>query len=278
LDEYLSLRPEVEAQPLPQEQNGYRMVESGPTFSGGMIRQHDWVVAMSAIMPVPGESVYRLERQSRLDVWHEKSGLIVGGGPNLIGSTIPMANVHLVTGYGGVDCDYGLLSGGEVRDRRAVYFPRSVETSLSLEEQCLRESFGQGDVVFTVRPLDEKRLIIVFDFDVFAARKIFVQLPLILFYNSEVRVDDKVPDKEKLEQVSESVVISNPTTATRVKISVPEKYPAALRPAIDPLRWYGGDHPDQRYRPFYGISLLSVRIDSPNGRGMGEFVIEIFDD
>ena len=61
LDEFLSQRPEVEAEPLPQERNGYRMVESGPTFSGGVIRQHDWMVAMSAILPVPGESVFTFD-------------------------------------------------------------------------------------------------------------------------------------------------------------------------------------------------------------------------
>jgi hypothetical protein len=278
LDEYLSRRPQVKAQPLPQEQNGYRMVQSGPTFSGGMIRQHDWMVAMSSILPVPGESIYRLERQSRIDIWHEKPGLVIGGGPNLIGSSIPMANVHIVTGYGGVDCDYGLLSGGNVRDRRAVYFPRSVEGYLTLEEQRLRESFGQGDVAFTVRPLSEKRLEIGFDYDVFATEKLLVQLPLILFYDSEVRVDGRTFPGSDLEKVEEVVLISNPTTSTRIKILVPSEYDVALRPPIDPLRWYGGDHPDQRYVPFYGISLLSLKIEPPKGRGGGEFVIEILED
>jgi hypothetical protein len=233
------------------------------------------MVAMSAILPVPGESVYRLERQSRLDIWHEKTGLILGGGPNLIGSQIPLANVHLVTGYADVDCDFGLLSVGSTRDRRAVYFPRSVEASLELDEQSLRESFGQGDVVFTTRPISETRLDILFKYDVFASRKLLVQLPLIIFSNSQVEIDGKPFAGAGLTRVEEAVLISNPTTSTKVRISMPANREVALRPPIDPLRWYGREHPDQRYLPFYGISLLSLSIESPNGKGMGRFELEI---
>jgi len=278
MDEYLSLRPDAEAEPLPQDKNGYRMVESGPTFSGGMIRRNDWVVGMSGIQPVPGENIYRLERQSRIDIWHEKPGLIVGGGPNLVGAEIPMANVHLVTGYGGADCKFGRLTGGEARDRRAIYFPRSVEVSLKLDEQRLRESFGQGDVLFAVRPLESGRLQITFEYDVFATRKVCLQLPLIIFHDSEIQVDEVPFSGNQLETVQQSLLISNPTTQTKIRITVPPDLDAALRPPLHPIRWYAGEHDHQRYEPFYQISLLSVEIDSPNGRGTGDFWIEILDD
>ncbi|MGW8182275.1 MAG: hypothetical protein ACWGQW_26395, partial [bacterium] len=41
VDEYLSLLPDAETEPLPQDTQGYRVVESGPTFSGGMVRHDD---------------------------------------------------------------------------------------------------------------------------------------------------------------------------------------------------------------------------------------------
>ncbi|MBN2290043.1 MAG: hypothetical protein JXQ83_11975, partial [Candidatus Glassbacteria bacterium] len=77
LDEYLSLKPEAPAALLPQDEDGYLLVESGPSFNGGVARQHGWIVALSGInsdIPRVAESVYRLERQSRVDVWHEKTG------------------------------------------------------------------------------------------------------------------------------------------------------------------------------------------------------------
>jgi hypothetical protein len=129
--------------------------------------------------------------------------------------------------------------------------------------------------VFTTRPLSEQRFEIVFEYDVFAAKKLLVQLPLILFHDSRIQVDGRKFEGDSLMIVEEAVLIFNPTTSTRIKISVPAKHDVAIRPPIEPLRWYGGEHPDQRYVPFYGISLLSLDVDSPNGRGMGKFVLEI---
>ena len=277
MDEYLSLRPDAPSQALSQDTNGYRMTESGPTFSGGLIRQHDWMVAMSAIKPVPGFNIYRLERQSRLDIWHEKTGLIVGGGHNKIETELPLANFLLLTGYNGVDCTFGLLSGGNFKDKQAAYFPRSLETSLTPDKQVLRESFGQGDVSFIVQPLDKRRLRVSFEYDVFSLEKMYVQLPLIVFFNSKVFVDGKSFGGDKVEKVVREVRLENPTMGSKVRIVVPDHREVALRPPNNPLRWYQGEHGEQSYEPYYRISLLSVKIEPAQGKGGGEFLLEIAD-
>jgi len=279
LDEYLSLKPDAPSSALPQDFDGYLRYEQGSSFAGGVARSHGWMVALSAInsdIPRVAQSVYRLERQSRLDVWNEKTGLIIGGGHNIRETEVPLANFHLVTGYEGVDCDFGRLSGGQWHDRRALYIPRAVEADIALERQILRESYGQGDVAFNVVPLDEHTLRIVFDYDVFTTKKLIVQLPLIVYYNSSVSLDGySLTDKDKLHNVREQVDISNPLTGTLVRIVVPEGLQAALRPPILPLRWYGGDHGVQRYEPFYEIRLLSVMVENPKGKGSGEFTVTI---
>lgn len=279
LDEYLSLQPDAPSSALPQDFDGYLRYEQGSSFAGGVARNHGWMVAISAInsdIPRVAQSVYRLERQSRLDVWHEKTGLVIGGGHNKRETDVPLANFHLLTGYNGVDCDFGRLTGGEWHDRRAVYIPRAVEADIALERQILRESYGQGDVGFTVVPLDNQQLKIFFDYDVFTVEKLFVQLPLIIFYNSRVAVDGKpLQDKSKVHKVERQVEISNPTSGTRVRIAIPEGLEAAIRQPILPLRWYGGDHKVQRYEPFYDIRLLSLRVDNPKGKGSGEFTVTI---
>ncbi len=281
LDEYLSLRPDAVSAPLPQDQNGYLMVESGPTFGGGAARNHDWIVAISAInsdIPRQVESPYRLERQSRLDIWHEKTGLIIGGGHNHRETDVPLTNFHLLTGYAGVDCEFGQLKGTSWNDKRAVYIPRNVDSDISLDRQILREHFGQGNLSLVVTPLDEHKLRIAYRYDVFTVKRLLVQLPLIVYHDTELYVDGKSNQMNQIVRVEKEVKLSNPTMGSVVKISVPAGSQAALRPGIPPLRWYTKeDHPPGRYEPFYSIRLLSVQIDNPEPVGSGEFLVEIME-
>jgi len=280
LDEYLSLRPEAPSAPLPQDSDGWLIKESGPSFDGGAARRHGWITALSAInsdIPRVARSVYRLERQSRLDLWHEKTGLLIGGGHNMRETDFPLANFVLLTGYPEVACDFGRLSGGDYHDKRAVYIPRSLEVTITPEEQRLRESFGQGDLWLASRPQDEKNLELAFEYDVFTARELFVQLPLIAFFNSRILVDGEPFDGSGPLEVKREVRISNPTMGTTVRLTLPGGLPAKLNPGVWPLRWYGGEHPPQRYEPYYKICLLSVRVNCRDGKGGGKFMIEIVD-
>lgn len=187
----------------------------------------------------------------------------------------PLANFVLLTGYNGVACDFGRLSGGDYHDKRAVYIPRSLELSVTPWQQELREAFGQGDLTLAARPVDANRLELDFRYDVFTAREVFVQLPLIVFYDSRVLVDGEPFGGAEPAEVKHEVSISNPTMGSAVRLAVPEGHPARLNPGVWPLRWYGGEHPDQRYEPYYKICLLSVRVDGAQGRGEGRFILEV---
>jgi hypothetical protein len=279
MDEYLSLDPDAPTVDLPQDENGYLLVERGPTFAGGVARNYDWMVAVSAIdsdIPRQVASPYRLERQSRLDVWHEKTGLIIGGGHNMRELDVPLANFHLLTGYAGVDCEFGELIGEDWHDKRAVYIPRSLDSDVTLERQKLVEHYGQGDLTLVVVPLNERKLKVAYQYDVFTATRLLVQLPLIVYHNTELQVDRKTASVDHLVTVSSEVQLSNPTMDSVVRITIPEGADAVLRPGVYPLRWYSKeDHPTGRWVPFYQIRLLSVQIDDPEPIGGGEFLVEI---
>jgi len=279
LDEYLSLKPDAPVEALPQDSDAYFLYEESSSFAGGFARKHRWITALSAInssIPKIGNSTYRLERQSRLDIWHEKPGLIIGGGHNMKESEVPLANFHVLTGYNEVDCDFGRLTGGSWYDKLAVYTPRALNADISLERQVLKESFGQGDVSFTVTPLDEENLQILFSYDLFSVKELYVQLPLIVYYNTGISIDGRaLENKDRVHELVDCVELSNPTTESLVRIDVPEGFEVALRPPVQPLRWYAGDHGAQRFEPFYDIRLLSVRIKEPEKRGSGEFRIKI---
>jgi len=277
LDEYLSLQPQAPVAPLPQDTNGYMMRERSPSFDGGVIRQHDWMVAMSAhISDVPRYrgSVYQLERQSRLDIWHENVGLIIGGGHSMVGSNLPLANFLLLTGYADVVAEYGLISGGDEQARRSMYSPRAAKATISTVQQTLEANFGHGNFVIETAPLDRKQLELRFNYDILAGKKALIQLPLIVYHDSSVTVDGQIYDRSTSLTVKKQIRMANPTTDSAVSITVPPQADILLRASIEPLRWYGGEHKDQRYRPYYQIALLSLQLDCPH-EGSGSFSIQV---
>ncbi len=278
LDEYLSLKADALTTPLPQDKDGYRMVERGPSFSAGVVRRHDWMVALSGILsdvPRLGTSPYQLERQSRLDVWHKKTGLIIGGGHNMRGDEVPLANFVLVTGFRDVNCDFGRVTGGETLDRQALYFPRNIRTSFEPDRQLLTATFGTGDVSLDVRPLDNRRLEVRYEYEVLASKKLFIQLPLIVWRDGTLLLDGTNLDGIAPAPVKKTVEIRNAVTASAVHITLPEGTKAMVRGPILPLRWYGADQGEQRYHPYYKIFLLSVLEDASKEKGRNAFQLEI---
>lgn len=274
-DEIRALRPDAPAEPLPQDHNGYRMVESGPSFAGGVIRQHDWMVAMSAIKAdMEGKSIYQLERQSRLDIWHPRAGLVLGGGHNMIGAETPLANFVLAPADGSIQVGFGNVAGDPVK-RRTAYFPGYVKAALDLERQTLTEVFSRGTASLTVLPKTERRLEIEYAYDVFGVKDVYVQLPLIVFRNARVELDGHPYDGAQSAPVARQVRITDPKAGSQITLYLPSGIPAQLHEPLMPLRWYTDERQKQRYEPYYRVALVSVKLDGAKGRGEGRFVLEV---
>jgi hypothetical protein len=279
VDEYLAQQPDAPSAPLPQDSNGYLVTDSGPTFEGGAARNHDWMVIVSAInshVPLIGQSLYRLDRQSRLDIWHQDVGLVVGGGHNLRGNEVALANAIVLTDWHDVSCEYGFFGETEnYYDRLTTYVPRALKADITLERQRLIESFGQGDVAFEVQPLGNGRLNVAYEYDLANTEKLIVQLPLVVYHDTRVLVDGELFGGQEAMSVSDEVTLYSPSSGTTVKVTPPAGCSAKIRPPVHPIRWYKDDNVSNRYRPYYGINLLSVQIDNPSGRNGGRFKLEI---
>jgi len=280
VDEYRSLRDSALPAPLPQDKDGYRATDNGPTFHGGVTREHDWMVALSAInsdIPRYSHSIYQLERQSRIGIWNKETGLIIGGGSNMVGAKMPLANFELLTGFKGVSSDFGTLSGGNELDRQAVYFPRALKATFGPSRQSLVASFGQGDFSVEIEPVSETRLDLHYRYDLLAAKQAFIQLPVIVYYNSKVQADGKPFDGQSGMKVAHQVVIENPTTHSTVTIVLPPGSDALLNQPVYPLRWYTDDDEYEKNRctPFYRIALLSLNLNPHEMRGGGKILIEL---
>jgi hypothetical protein len=278
VDEFRSLRSEAPVARLPQDRNGYRMIESGPSFSGGVVRQNDWMVALSAISTDPREqSIYRLERQSRIDVWHERAGLVIGGGHNLIGAPIPLANVVLVPSGTPLEVNFGLIKAPDEQAKRAAYFPGFVKAKFEAGRQRLDEVFRHGTISLDVNPGSETELDLDYSLDVFGLKEAYIQLPVVVFHRRRLEVDGK-PWKESSEvRVTREVRISDGAMGADVRLKVPEGREAFLRFPISPIRWLmHGDDPEQQwYEPYYNIGLVSVRTKLVDGRESGRFVLSV---
>ncbi|MGH9615699.1 MAG: hypothetical protein ACRD28_03075 [Acidobacteriaceae bacterium] len=280
VDEYRSLRDSALPAPLPQDKDGYRAADNGPTFHGGVAREHGWMVALSAInsdIPRYSPSIYQLERQSRIGIWNEKTGLIIGGGSSMVGAKMPLANFELLTGFKDVSSNFGTLSGGSERDRQAVYFPTALKFAFGPYRQSLEASFAQGDLSVEIAPVSESQLELHYRYHLLAAKQALIQLPVVLFYNSKVQVDGKTFDGQSAMKVAHRVVIENPTTHSTVTITVPPGSDVLLNRPVYPLRWYTDDdnYEKNRYTPFYRIALLSLSLNPQESQGGGKFLIEI---
>jgi hypothetical protein len=129
-----------------------------------------------------------------------------------------------------------------------------------------------------VTPLDERKLRVTYQYDVFTAKRLLVQLPLIVYHDSDLLVDGNPSSVSELVSVAREVRLSNATMDSEVRVTIPSGARAVLRPGVPPLRWYSAeDHPAGRYEPFYSIRLLSLQIDNPDPVGSGEFLLEILD-
>jgi hypothetical protein len=277
VDEFRSIVPSTPTEPLPQSVNGYLAEDHRDGFDAGIIRNHDWCVILSGIfsdIPKVGESMFRLERQSRLDVWHEKTGLIIGGGHNMPRKNPPLANVFMMTGFRG-DSDFGDMVGDDYNGFRSLYFPRAVSTDISLESSRLHLVFGQGDIDFTVRPISESRLDIDYDYEVFKLDKMLVQLPVVVFGGGGIEIDGAVHSGKDRQLIRESIEIENPFLKSRVRITIPQGHEARFRYPIEALRWYVPLKVPQRYESVYTIGLISLKIDKPHGKGRGTFELDI---
>jgi hypothetical protein len=280
VDEYRSLGDSALPAVLPQDVDGYRAVDDGPTFHGGVAREHGWMVALSAInsdIPRYSPSIYQLERQSRIGIWNEKTGLIVGGGSSMVGAKMPLANFELLTGYNGVSSNFGTLSGGNERDRQAVYFPTALNTTFGLYRQSLTASFAHGDFAVEITPVSKERLELQYHYHLLAAKQALIQLPVIVYSNSKVQVDGKIFDGQTAMKAAHQVVIENPTTHSTVTITVPQGSDVLLNQPVYPLRWYteDQDYDKNRYTPFYRIALLSLSLNPQKSQGGGKFLIEV---
>jgi hypothetical protein len=205
---------------LPMEADGAVLENHSPYFDGVLRRQGPWCVALSGqLSDVPKDTlfIYRLERQNRIEVWHENASVVLGGGHNVVTAEHPLYNVWVETGFeadkdgrwagkveGDVVCRVaqrpptdqrlpaantrrsprprGAASTGstEMAARRSKYYPRAASTGTDGEVSWLKLVFAHATVRFEIEPQGDE-LTIRYMYETMGVRELRLTLPLVLW-------------------------------------------------------------------------------------------------
>jgi len=265
--------------PLAQESDGFLAEEHDGNFHALARRQGPWHLTLSGVfsdIPKESDNPYRLERQSRIDLWHERTGLVIGGGSVHRSVERHLANLFLDTDY------FAAVEFGRVRGRfpdtvRATYYPRLAAVSSRADASVLELTFGHAQAAFALRPRSASELAVEVDLQSAGLRRAFAALPLVLFAGAEVRVDGKPLGERPAEQtpVRRRVEVSSSRRGAAWEVELPRGAAARLNAPFCPI----GAQYDKKVRAhqgaFYRVALLAVELRTKGAALAGPLVVRI---
>ncbi|MFC1479499.1 hypothetical protein ACFL6F_02780 [Planctomycetota bacterium] len=250
-------------------------------FDGLMFRKGVWTVALSSQnsdIPKDTQSKIRSDRQSRIGVWHEKLRLIIGGGHSLKDAPVPYANAVLDTGQFET-CIFGRFEESmNYRNRLSCFQPRKVKSRVENSIPILTLVYGHGTVEFRIECIDEHEALIQADWHVLPIRSLCIELPVLMWLDSELYVDGKQADYLEYSEwnVQESVKVSNPLSDSQAEIRVPSDIPSRIHAPLTASHyfWHGFVADDPVKHPF-SLALISSQLNNPEQTGSVNFSIHI---
>jgi len=276
LDEYAS-RPDsiLSGQSLPVEVES--VVENHTTqFDGLMFRSGPWIGALSG-QNSEMKGVFRLERESRIEIWHQEARLLLGGGHHRQDWRIPHANAILDTGYAG-PTEFGSPGSAKMAQVPRVYYkPRAATSEFSQGVAELRLVFGHGVITFKVSFPTEHQAVLESSWEVRELDRLCLQLPLMIWKGSRVVLDGEVllQNEYLMSHVEQSVSVSSPF-GTEVKLSLPEGVPSRVHYPLRTGLFHVGQEKHRKMDPIsnpFDIALVSCQWVRPRKKGKAEFRI-----
>ncbi|MHC4917871.1 MAG: hypothetical protein ACYTGB_20540, partial [Planctomycetota bacterium] len=210
--DYLRFGEDGPEESVGPEKDGHLVEEHAGNFHALARRQGPWAVALSGIfsdIPKESDNVYRLTRQSRIDLWHERAGLLIGGGSLHRSVEKQIANLYLDTDYL-AEVDFGKVSGRFEDTVRSCFFPRFINVAADGEGSRLELTFAHAQGVFTLAPVSDSEFRIEFDMESVKLRRAFACLPLVVWNGAGLEVDGRAlgDSPEELTPVQRSVKVT----------------------------------------------------------------------
>jgi hypothetical protein len=259
--------------PLPIEQKNVLESHSSQ-FEGLMFRSGPWVGALSG-QNSEMKGVFRLERESRIEVWHETARLIVGGGHHRQDWRIPHANAILDTGYAG-PTDFGVPVGeGMEQVPRVYYKPRIARSEFVNNSGKLVLEFGHGVITCWLKFLTAGEAVIEFSWDIRHLQKLCLQLPLTVWVGSSVTLDGAVLGQDEYRKIpgGKNLNVKTPF-GCEILLSFPQDVPTRIHYPIQTGVFHIGAEKHRKLDPIsnpFDILLISCQWSPPEERGGSVF-------
>jgi hypothetical protein len=271
---YLPKTPDAR---LPIDADGAVLSHHTTTFDGLLARRGPWVVALSgqeSDVPKIGSWVYRLERQSRIDLWHERTGVVLGGGHNLTKQAVPLANVIHITGRGPT------VEQGEVRDpdegeRRSTFMCRAAETDWTGAVGRLTVHFLHGQVTFEVAPVDSQSAEVRFAWRMQRVKRLAIQVPVIVWRGGRLSMAGQEVGGGGPVSVAAPLRVEHRGRGFAFEVGPPAVGQPYARYPLWPIRTYGQLFAVENFDSPYSICLLGTQIDDPGRVGEGRFAVRV---
>lgn len=267
------------AKPLAVDSDVRSIENHSYSFDAVLRRQGAWTLAASGQMSdllKDAPDVFRLERQSRLELWHQSAGVILGGGHNLAGAAVPLANVVMATDHDG-RVEYGQVDPPDTSASRSLYLPRALETAMEGDRCRLTLHFGHGSVSWLGWAQDDGRFILQADWHLAGATRLCLQLPMVLWQGGELCADGRPLDAAAtaLSEPVHRVEMTDHRLGAGTQLLVPSVGQTRIRPGLEPLRTYGKLFPVEHFDTPFRIILVSTQIDEPPASGSARWEVTV---
>ncbi|MGQ9660927.1 MAG: hypothetical protein ACUVWX_01140 [Kiritimatiellia bacterium] len=267
------------ATPLGQESDGYFAEDHDGNFHALARRQGPWHLILSGTfsdIPKETDNVYRLERQNRIDLWHERTGLIVGGGSTHRRSDRHLANLFVDTDYFGV-ADFGLLRGRWPETVRAMYYPRLIAVGKDGEVSLLELIFGHATGTFRCQPASSSEFHIEPVLRCTCVRRAFAGIPIVIPRDTEILVDGQKPrfDRKGQIPVRGIVEVLGSLRGARWEVRLPRGARAKLNRPLQPGYSQFSERIRLLHRQWYVVALLAVELPTDESRLSGPVVLRV---
>jgi len=294
------------ARPLALDARRATLENHTPCFDGLMARRRRWTVALSSQLsdvPKDAQFIYRLERQSRIELWHERASLVLGGGHSLITAAQPLYNVWADSGFARDPEGYsrtGAEAGSpEMTRRRSKYYPRAAASGASGRAFWLELVFAHATVRFELEPAGEA-VDIRYRYRALGLAELRLALPLVLWRGAKGFADGRelpppprpaapAEDEETVPiergrvsgepfstvGVERRAAVETPLFGTRLELAVPRAGRTRVLWPLWPLRTYGRLFADERFESFFSIALVETVLAKPGRSGSGGWRLRV---
>lgn len=270
---------EGKARPLGQESDGFRVEDHDRNFHALARRQGPWHVTLSGVfsdIPKETDNIFRLERQNRIDLWHERTGLIVGGGHTHREIKQHLANLFLDTDYF-ADVDFGVVTGRFPDTVRSTFYPRLIGVASDGSASKLALTFGHAQAEFTLRPRSARVFTIALDMRSVGLRRAFAGVPLVVARGAEVKVDGrKLAAREGRPQaVKRKVEVTGSLRGAAWELELPRGVRAKIHEPFSPSHGHFDKKIRVFHRPLHEVALLAVELETSGKPLPGPIVLRI---